>query len=192
MAVDPELSEAVSRALRSTKLAVVSLSLPSALADVHGATVTLADHRPSVLIRQVRELRTARIDLPIVAVTHPSMKPHTATHVLRAGADDYVSLPLNRYELAARVLAVHERMFPRAAPVTDKLTRTEAAILRFLVENQGAWTPPGRIIQEAIGTHHEAGSSLVRVYVHKLRAKLAGSRIQVLSRRGYGYRVVTR
>jgi DNA-binding response OmpR family regulator len=72
------------------------------------------------------------------------------------------------------------------------LTATQFRILKLLVERAGQWTTPSCIVAEAVGTHHRADSSLVRVHLHAIRRALGpwASLIETSSRRSRGYRFV--
>lgn len=133
--------------------------------------------------------------------------PEAAAELLEAGADDYVTLPFNGRELAARARALIRRssdqwLIPGArtevridpdkrmvqvGPKSVKLTPTEFAIFQYLAERPGIWISSDRIISEVIGTHHAPRTALVRVHVHHIRRKLGECGWCLRAEHGRGY-----
>ena len=133
--------------------------------------------------------------------------PEAAAELLEAGADDYVCLPFNGRELAARARALIRRssdqwLIPgsrtevridpdkrmvQVGPKSVKLTPTEFAIFQYLAERPGIWISSDRIISEVIGTHHAPRTALVRVHVHHIRRKLGDCGWCVRAEHGRGY-----
>jgi DNA-binding response OmpR family regulator len=133
--------------------------------------------------------------------------PEAAAELLEAGADDYVCLPFNGRELAARARALIRRssdqwLIPgsrtevridpdkrtvQVGPKSVKLTPTEFAIFQYLAERPGMWISSDRIISEVIGTHHAPRTALVRVHVHHIRRKLGDCGWCVRAEHGRGY-----
>lgn len=96
----------------------------SEAADVQGARVQVAEHRPDLImldwmmpgvsgIEYARELRhdPATRELPIIMVT-ARVEEDDRVRGLNLGADDYISKPFSSGELVARVKAVLRRTLP--------------------------------------------------------------------------------
>ncbi len=137
----------------------------------------------------------------------------TKVAAFEAGADDYVTKPFGLDELRARVHAVLRRAQPPPDEsrlvfgdlVLDpacqdvrlhgdplRLTRTELALLRALVDNRGKllthWWLLDKVWGRGVG---EEGRQYLRVYVRQLRAKLgddAHHPTYILTEPGIGYR----
>ncbi|HXA29408.1 MAG TPA: response regulator transcription factor [Candidatus Angelobacter sp.] len=130
---------------------------------------------------------------------------------LDGGADDYLVKPFDFSELLARLRALLRRppgvessVLRRAALTVDpstreaasgghdlRLTATEFAILEVLVRRS-----PAVVDRKAIAAHAweddtvPLGSNTIEVHVARLRAKLAGAGVSILTVRGTGYRLV--
>jgi DNA-binding response OmpR family regulator len=129
---------------------------------------------------------------------------------LDTGADDYLVKPFDFGELLARVRALQRRPRGVAAPVlrkgrltldpvtrevttdgrTLKLTSTEYLILELLLRRS-----PAVVERKAIAEHAWAdetdplGSNAIDVQLSRLRAKLPGAGIRIVTVRGAGYRL---
>ena len=129
---------------------------------------------------------------------------------LDAGADDYLVKPFDFGELLARVRALQRR--PRAVdgpiiargdvaldPVRREvtaagrpvaLTPTEYGILELLLRRS-----PAAVDRRAIAEHawedetDPLGSNAIDVQLSRLRAKLVGARVRIVTVRGTGYRL---
>ena len=130
---------------------------------------------------------------------------------LDGGADDYLVKPFDFSELLARLRALLRRpagvdgtVLRRGALTVDPATReasvageplhltaTEFAILELLVRRC-----PAVADRKAIAAHGweddtvPLGSNTIEVHVARLRAKLAGAGVAILTVRGTGYRLV--
>lgn len=155
---------------------------------------------------RVKALRQSGKRCPVLILCADN-GPEAAAELLEAGADDYVCLPFNGRELAARARALIRRssdqwLIPGArtevridpdkrmvqvGPKSVKLTPTEFAIFQFLAERPGVWISSDRIITEVIGTHHAPRTALVRVHVHHIRRKLGDCGWCVRAEHGRGY-----
>ncbi|HEX6489089.1 MAG TPA: response regulator transcription factor [Candidatus Dormibacteraeota bacterium] len=152
-----------------------------------------------------------RSDLP-TAVLMLTAKDTPAERVegLDAGADDYLVKPFDFGELLARIRALQRRPRTVDAPVIERgrltldparhefavdgtallLTPTEFQILELLVRRS-----PAVVLRRAIAQHaweddtQPLGSNAIDVQVSRIRAKLVGAGVRIVTVRGAGYRL---
>lgn len=183
--------------------------------------VLAAQHRPALMILDLglpdvpglEVLRRLRewSDVPVVIL---SVQDDEAGKVaaLDGGADDYVTKPFHTSELLARLrvalrhatkqeeLALfqagdvmvdlaHRRVTVQGREV--KLTATEYALLRLFVRHAGKVLTHRHILREVWGAGHEEQTHYLRVYIARLREKLAGTEL-IRNEPGVGYRLLTR
>jgi len=123
---------------------------------------------------------------------------------LMRGADLYVDRTVQPMELAARIHALVRRCHKCASiagvdeyldelgagdqldQVFDRLSHTEAKLLRFLLERDGRLTAREELMA---GVWGESGKETsLRFYIWQLRRKLNGAgRIEILNMKGMGY-----
>ncbi|MEJ7602685.1 MAG: response regulator transcription factor [Kofleriaceae bacterium] len=131
-----------------------------------------------------------------------------ARETLGGGADDYLVKPFAFAELLARLRATLRRIEPtprRAIRVGDvelvvgepmvtigshalQLSPRQRALLELLVNRLGEVVPRRDILRDAFGYDFDPGTNIVEVHVGHVRRKLAGSRLEIETVRGYGYR----
>ena len=68
-----------------------------------------------------------------------------------------------------------------------QLTRTQFAILEYLVVHRDCWRHSDAIIRDVLGTCHQKNTSLMRFHIHKLRAALGEYGAFIHWQRGKGY-----
>ncbi len=158
----------------------------------------------------IAAMRRRGIASPVLMLT---ARDTTADRVqgLDGGADDYLVKPFDFSELLARLRALLRRpagvestLLRRGALTVDPATReaaaggeplhltaTEFAILELLVRRS-----PAVVDRKAIAAHGweddtvPLGSNTIEVHVARLRAKIAGAGVSILTVRGTGYRLV--
>jgi DNA-binding response OmpR family regulator len=157
-----------------------------------------------------RELRKIS-NVPIIMLTARSDDVDKVVG-LELGADDYVTKPFNPRELVARVKAVLRRAQAEAEPASVfeggglhiDVSRREAVLdgkplslrnkefdlLTAFLRNEGLVMDRERLIQQVWGLDFYGDSRTIDVHVAWLREKLAGSRIQIQTVWGIGYKLV--
>ncbi len=156
-----------------------------------------------------RHLRAAGVSTPVLMLT---ARDAVADRVqgLDAGADDYLTKPFAIAELLARVRALARRgpAAPELLQVSDvtldpgrhavrraekhvDLTRTEFALLEYLMRHPGQVLTRQQIMDHVWGYDYETMTNVVDIYVHYLRNKLEkgfkGKLIRTV--RGVGYSI---
>jgi two-component system KDP operon response regulator KdpE len=186
------ISEAV---YRRPDVVVLDLGLP----DMEGIEV----------LRRLREW--SRVPVLILSVRDD---PEEKVAALDAGADDYVTKPFNTAEMLARVRVIQRRSFAEGGePVFEcgalcvdlaarrvtldgadvKLTATEYALLRTLIQHAGKVVTHKQLLRAVWGDKAENQSQYLRVHITHLRQKVElGNAPQRLikTETGIGYRLV--
>jgi DNA-binding response OmpR family regulator len=157
----------------------------------------------------VAEVRRRRLATPVLMLT---ARDTVADRVmgLDAGADDYLVKPFAFDELLARLRALQRRPggadqpaltagslrydpSTREAAVDGRplgLTPTERTILELLLRRRPAAVTRAAIAQHGWSDESDPlGSNTIEVHVARLRAKLAGAGVRVVTVRGVGYRL---
>ena len=156
-----------------------------------------------------RRLRQAGVSTPVLVLT---ARDAVADRVqgLDAGADDYLTKPFAVAELLARVRALGRRSpaAPELLHVSDlaldparhaarragkhiDLTRTEFALLEYLMRHPGQVLTRQQIMDHVWGYDYETMTNVVDIYIHYIRSKLEkdfpGKLIRTV--RGVGYSI---
>lgn len=183
-------SEALQKIRRATPdLVLLDLGLP----DIDGYDV----------LRKLRETRSA---LPVICVTARDQQMDRIGG-LRAGADDYIVKPFDIGELDARIRAVLRRsgrtetqditigslrilsdgMQVQADGKDVPLTPRELHVLRRLIRNIGRVVTKQQLTETLSELNEDIGDKTIEVYIHRLRGKLQGHGVEIVTVRGFGY-----
>ncbi|KOC92054.1 transcriptional regulator TctD [Winslowiella iniecta] len=125
---------------------------------------------------------------------------------LNQGADDYLTKPFELAELEARIRALLRRSqsHPMAAQVfgqlmlhddgffvlQDKplaLTPRESSVLTTLMQRRGRPVSRQQLYEQTFTLADEASPESIELYVHRVRKKLSGSNVSIVTLRGLGY-----
>jgi DNA-binding response OmpR family regulator len=154
----------------------------------------------------LRELRARHDLLPVIFLTARD-EQHERIGGLRAGADDYIVKPFDIAELDARIRAVlrrsgrerpqdlllgtlrlladETRVFGRDGDVG--LTPRELHVLLRLMKNAGRVVTKPQLAESLAELNEDIVEKTVEVYVHRVRNKIQGNDVEIVTVRGFGY-----
>ncbi|MBP9812169.1 response regulator transcription factor [Candidatus Gracilibacteria bacterium] len=157
-----------------------------------------------------REIRTSS-KVPIIILSARESEDDKV-QLLELGADDYVAKPFSPRELVARITAVAKRAEEKKDAKNTKtltlgtveidsknhiallsgeeikLTKTEFAILEYLLKNSKGVIKRDSLMKDIIGYDNYLYDRTIDTHIKNLRKKLEGA-IEIETIRGVGYRV---
>jgi two-component system response regulator TctD len=151
-------------------------------------------------------LRERGNTLPVLMLTARG-EVKDRVHGLNLGADDYLAKPFELSELEARVKALLRRtvlggerqqrcgnllydLDTRRFTLADgllTLTSREQAVLEAMIARPGRVMSKEQLAAQVFGLDEEASSDAIEIYVHRLRKKLEGGGVRIVTFRGLGY-----
>ena len=207
----PQLAESVAQALRAAgwtlDLLNDGVAADLALATEDYALAILDVGLPRMDGFQVlARLRERGKTLPVLMLTARG-EVTDSVHGLNLGADDYLAKPFELSELEARVKALlrrsvagGERQQSCGALVYDldarrfsldrqplTLTSREQAVLEALIARPGRVMSKDQLAAQVFGLDEDASADAIEIYIHRLRKKLEGSAVRIVTFRGLGY-----
>jgi two-component system, OmpR family, response regulator TctD len=157
-------------------------------------------------ISVISELRRRGRDVPVLVVTARS-EIDDKVSLLDLGADDYLVKPFDLRELEARLRALMRRP---AGQTTSTLAfgdvaidlaahrvsvggqpvdlgRREFRLLEILVSRAEQVVSKDRLMQQLFSIEEEVAVNALELYVSRLRRKIEGSSVEIVTVRGIGY-----
>lgn len=206
-----QLSQSIAQALKAAGLTV------DVLHDGVAADLALASEDYAMAILDVglprldgfevlARLRDRGRNLPVLMLTaRADVKDRV--HGLNLGADDYLAKPFELTELEARVKALLRRTLlggerqQRCGPLVYDLearrfsvgqaplvlTSREQAVLQALIARPGRVMSKEQLAAQVFGLDEEASAEAIEIYIHRLRKKLDGQGVGIVTFRGLGY-----
>lgn len=206
---DLELVDALSRVLVSRGFQVVCSAdgvEALALARRKGFDAVLLDLTLPAMdgLDWLQHLRDLGSRLPVLVMTARGAVEDRVSG-LNQGADDYLAKPFDVDELTARLKALVRRsqgvedfrcgllkldlasgaVFRGDVPLD--LAPREARLLKALMMRPGQAIPKDELHQTVFDDAVPAGSDAIEVLVHRLRKRLHGARVSLMTLRGVGY-----
>jgi two-component system response regulator TctD len=207
----PQLAASVAQALKSAGWTVDVLhdgvAADLALASEEYALAILDIGLPRLDGFQVlARLRARGKTLPVLMLTARG-EVKDRVHGLNLGADDYLAKPFEVSELEARVKALLRRSVLggeqqqrcgelvydlatrrfSARGENHSLTSREQAVLEAMIARPGRVMSKEQLASQVFGLDEEASADSIEIYVHRLRKKLEGSGVRIVTFRGLGY-----
>jgi len=155
-----------------------------------------------------KKLRENRNDVYIIMLTARDDEFDKITG-LDSGADDYMTKPFSPREVLARIKAglrrqrntIQESNLIQLNELTIDLNRHEMYIkkllipvthkeyelLLFLLRNKGIALSRDVLLETLWGFEYDGDTRIVDVHIFKLREKLIGSKVVIITKRGLGY-----
>ncbi|MBD8065936.1 response regulator transcription factor [Devosia sp. PTR5] len=154
----------------------------------------------------LRALRSSGASVPVLIITARNQVADKVS-LLDLGADDYIVKPFDLGELAARARALMRRrigaatsllkvgqlsidLSRRAASLEGKpleLGRREFDLIQALAAGQGKPLNKEHMITALFGFDDVGSLNAIELLVSRLRRKLEGSNVEIVTQRGVGY-----
>lgn len=155
------------------------------------------------------KLRKENIEVPILVLSARG-ELHDKIDMLDLGADDYMVKPFALDEVEARLRAISRRQTGQVDSVLEvgglqidqssrsvllngkalDLGRRELQLLEYLMQNKGKTQNKESLVSKLFGFDEAGSPNAIELLVSRLRRKLVGANVQILTRRGVGYRLV--
>lgn len=207
----PQLAESVAQALKGAGWTV------DVLHDGVAADLALCSEEYALAILDIglprldgfavlSRLRDRGQTLPVLMLTARG-EVKDRVHGLNLGADDYLAKPFELTELEARVKALLRRSVlggeqlqrcgelvydigARRFSLKDEalsLTAREQAVLEAMIARPGRVMSKEQLASQVFGLDEDASPDAIEIYIHRLRKKLEGSAVRIVTFRGLGY-----
>ena len=154
----------------------------------------------------LRRLRRRGASVPVLILTARG-EIESRVEGLNLGADDYLTKPFSLSELEARINALIRRAHGAATPLQslgeleyDSVARMfrlggavlvlrpkEHAVLEVLMARAGKAVAKAALHERIFDLGESASAEAVEVYIHRLRKRLVGSGVGIVTLRGLGY-----
>jgi two-component system response regulator TctD len=154
----------------------------------------------------LKSLRARGNPVPVIVLT-ANASLDGRVRGLDAGADDYLAKPFEVEELEARIRAQLRRASNRTEPIVAcgdlvldtntrlfrlageplALTPREHAVLEQLMLKAGHTVSKSMLSAAIYDFDTDADPSAIEIYVHRLRKKLEGGHVHIVTLRGLGY-----
>ena len=151
-------------------------------------------------------MRASKCTVPVMVLT-ARCGVGDRIQALNAGADDYLSKPFDMDELDARLRALLRRASSRQAAHLQcgalclerdsgvfylaggilELSPREQAFLRPLIAKAGVVVPKDRLFRSVFALDCDVLPQALDVVAHRVRRKLAGAGVELVTVRGLGY-----
>lgn len=171
--------------------------------DAIAMDLRLPDKHGLVLLR---EMRSRNDRTPVLLLTAQGAL-QDRVRGLNLGADDFLTKPFALEELEARLMALVRRSRDRLSPslqcgslsfdlesraftlngVLLLLTPREHAALTALLARSGYPVDKAQLFEKVFSQDSDASPDAIEVVLHRLRKKLAGSDVRIVTVRGLGY-----
>ena len=213
---NPDLGEAVENRLRKSGHSVEWVRDGLAAAEVAGLEPFDAVLLDIMLPGQdgfavLRDLRRRGVDAPVLVVTARS-EIDDKVGILDLGADDYLVKPFDLRELEARLRALLRRPAGQTSSTVShgnvtldmaghvvtvagqnvEFGRREFRLLEILLARAGQVAAKDRLMMQLFGDDAEVSINALELLVSRVRRKLDGADIDIVTIRGTGYRVQPR
>jgi DNA-binding response OmpR family regulator len=209
---DLDLSGALSRVLapRGFQLVCCADGLEAlALARQHSFDAILLDLGLPGLdgLQMLQRLRDGASSTPVMVLTARGTVEDKVAG-LNLGADDYLAKPFDLTELEARLRALIRRsqgeeelrcgtlrldrtsglFYSGLRPL--ELSPRETALLKALMARRGQAVTKEALREAVFGEQAETSSDAIEVLVHRLRKRIAGAAVELMTMRGVGYLLI--
>lgn len=207
----PQLAESVAQALKGAGWTV------DVLHDGIAADLALCSEEYALAILDIglprldgfavlARLRDRGQTLPVLMLTARG-EVKDRVHGLNLGADDYLAKPFELSELEARVKALLRRsvlggeQLQRCGDLVYDLgtrrfsldgealglTAREQAVLEAMIARPGRVMSKEQLAAQVFGLDEDASPDAIEIYIHRLRKKLEGRAVRIVTFRGLGY-----